>query len=253
MEEKRMSRFMKQKLGKKCIGVMLLFAMVITLMPATKVQAQEMMFPKKIEMILYPNRPKSKPVEASYFSVWHGNGKITQLKNSNKKVVTVEKSEYSSDGIKVTPKSAGISKITFKCSGKKFTCTIKVRKYESPFKLIKIGKKDFTKNFNVSESYQLTGRTRNMGGKLRIKLNKNWKIQSMELSYVENEEGLDNKKVKNNQNIVLRTAGENSDGGSILYIVAKNIKTKEKKQVFLFYNNSPEKIGNEFSDCNVTY
>lgn len=243
-----MNKCMKQKLGRRCIGVMLLFAMAITALPATEVQAEGAKFPKKIEMKIYPKRPKSQPVKSTNYSVLWGE-KITQLKNSNKKVATVKKGKYSWTSLDITPRSVGTTKVTFKCSGKKFTTIVNVAEYESPFKSIKIGKKDFTKNFNVSNSYCLTGQTGNLEGKLRIKLKKNWKIESMKITYYDSHWII--KKVKNNQKIALRT--DVLEGATDFYITVKNVKTKEKMEVFLGYNNYPNKGGNEFSQPEATY
>lgn len=227
---------------------MLLFAMVITLMPATKVQAKGPVFPKKIEMKIYPKCPKSESVKSTnYFVLW--GEKITQLKNSNKKVATVKKNKYNWSSLDIIPRSVGKTKITFKCSGKKFTTIVNVSEYESPFKSIKIGKKDFTKNYNVSNYYCLTGQTENLEGKLRIKLKKNWKIENMKITYYDNP--WDMRKIKNNQNITLRT--DVWDGATDFYIEVRNVKTKEKMTVYLGYNNYTNKGGNGFFQPEATY
>ena len=218
----------KKILGKKLMAITLLLTMVITMLPVTEVQAKSPTFSKKIYMKCYPNRPDKNRTYGVVQNIYYPtqNGKVTQLKNSNPEIAIVSKSEYDKNGIVITPQKAGKTKITFKYAGKKFTSTIIVVEHENPFESIKIGKKNITKYFNVSDHYAMNKQKKALKGKINIKLKKDWKIEYINIY----DRQYNTKKVKNKSNVKL-------EGDSTLVIRVRNKKTKKLDQIQFDYTS----------------
>ena len=218
----------KKILGKKLMAITLLLTMVITMLPVTEVQAKSPTFSKKIYLKCYPNRTNKNITygTAQYIYNPTTNGKVTQLKSSNPKVATVSKLKHDKNSIIIAPKKAGKAKITFKYAGKKFTSTVIVVEHENPFKSIKIGKKNITKYFNVSDHYAMNKQTKALKGKINIKLNKDWKIEYINIR----DKQYNTKKVKNKSNVKL-------ESDSTLVIRVRNKKTKRLDQIQFDYSD----------------
>lgn len=239
-----MSKTMSEKILKRLIPILMIFAVTITSVPAISVQAAGgLSFPETIKVRNFPKRLKSEKIQSRRQWIWDSKGKITQLKSSDKKVAIAKKGKTDLyPCIEITPKSAGTTKISFKCGGKKCTSTVYVTDYENPFKSIKIGKKDFTTKFDKSNEY-VYKQKHSMTGKLKIKLKKDWKIKTMYTEYI-GDEGTQGDIVKNNKNVSLRT---NVYGGKTqLIILLQNKKTKETMEVTLEYSKMAKKSGNVY-------
>lgn len=236
-----MSKTMSEKILKRLIPILMIFAVTITSVPAISVQAAgEIYFPETIKVRNFPKRLKSEKIQLKRVYIY-SKGKITQLKSSDKKVATVKKEKSSFYScIEITPKSADTTKISFKYGGKKYTSTVYVTDYENPFKSIKVGKKDLTKKFDKSNEY-VYKQKHNMSGKLKIKLKKDWKVKSMYLGYPDDKGG---QVVKNNKNISLRT--DMYDGTCYLSILLQNKKTKEELPIQLEYSKTAKKSRNVY-------
>lgn len=237
-----MSSKMKKVFGKKLLGVMILFAMIITAVPVIPAQAEDNSeISKTVEVKLFPNRLKTEKIKPKDYYAGFGSGKITNLKNSDKKVATVKKSKTYRGQLEITPKSVGTTKVTYQYGGEKYSLTVNVTNYESPFKSIKIGKKNFTKNFEKSNIYTFKQK-KNLTGKLQIKMKKNWKIKSMHLEYYDANYWI--RDAKNNKNISLRT--DVYDGMTALSVTVQNKKTKEEVDMLLYYSKNAKKNGNSY-------
>lgn len=148
------------------MALMMVTAVIITTLPATEVQAAASpKFPKTIDMLIYSDNAGKSVSQGGYYSVIYptSNGKVTQLKSSNVEVATVDKTTGTPNNtFLIMPNSPGTTKVTFKYARKKFTSTVNVINYENPFSSIKIGSRNFTKNFNASNHYSLHKQKREM-------------------------------------------------------------------------------------------
>lgn len=225
-----MKDFGKRILGKKLMAITLLLTMVITMLPVTEVQAKSPTFSKKIYLKCYPNRTDKNRTYGIFQNIYNPttNGKVTKLKSSNPEVATVGKAQYDKNGIVITPQNAGKTKVTFKYAGKKITSTVIVTEHENPFKSIKIGKKNLTKYFNVSDHYAMNKQKKTLKGKLNIKLKKDWKIEYINIT----DKQYNTKKVKNKSNVKLEC-------GSTLVVRVRNKKTKKLDQIQFDYTSNP--------------
>ncbi len=121
-----------------------------------------------------------------YDSSWFSFGekgdsiKFSNLKSSNKKVVTVSTRK---DGglylIGFNIKKVGKATVSFKakCNGHTYSYKSKVRvcKYKNPIKTLNIGKKSIASNFNKFTFYNYKGKK--LSGNLKLTLKKGWEFE----------------------------------------------------------------------------
>ena len=157
------------------------------------------------------------------------NGKITHLKNSNPKVVTVAAGNPYSF-LEISPKREGKAKITFRYAGKTLSQTITVKKYENPCQSFKIGNIDYTRFFNKSGHFIHNRRKKDYTGVIKIKPKKGCEVVKIKRYDMYN----GGKTIKNGKKITLSIAGT----GTGVDVYFKNIKTGEKKKLTLGYSSS---------------
>lgn len=213
-----------KKLLTKILSIALVFVMIMCLVPPVEASAasKKPYFPPSISMSYYPKAGKSANRISWGISDENGDdlvGKITNLKSSNKKVVTVYKSTWGL-GIAMEAKKAGTTTITFntKIGTKTYShrCKITVTNYQSPIKTLKIGKKNYASQLSDINYIDLDG-VKNLKGKLSVAMNKNWKINNM---YIWDSKTDKSKKAKNNKSIELKK-------NQSLWISCYNKKTSE--------------------------
>lgn len=151
------------------------------------------------------NTLKSKTVKISYLSGKPAHNKIeyycfdkkvSNVKSSKKSVATAKlkytppKTQYGFTEpayyrIVVQLKKAGTTKISFKLGSKKYTTTLKVFKYSSPIKSIKIAGKEYSKLFAAKklargiQSYGAMTPTATIKGKVKVVAAKGWKLNKI--------------------------------------------------------------------------
>lgn len=91
---------------------------------------------------------------------------------------------------------------------------------------LKLEKKNITKYFNVSDHYAMNKQTKALKGKINIKLNKDWKIEYINIR----DKQYNTKKVKNKSNVKL-------ESDSTLVIRVRNKKTKRLDQIQFDYSD----------------
>ena len=165
--------------------------------------------------------------------------KIVKIKSSNKKVATISNGKFDSkEAVLLTAKSYGKTTITvWVKKGKKvykLNRTITFHK-NNPFKTVKIGNSKnfaaslngFHGDFNVSDNFEIP-EWDGLEGKLKIEMNKGWKLNSivmMKRTYDENYDKPKYSKIKNGANIKLPVLGLEY---KVLTVTYTNTKTKEK-------------------------
>ena len=195
-----------KKILTKMLSVTLVLVMMMCLVPPVEAEAssKKPSFPTKIDEMYYP-KDKQMNTAGWIFGNEGTNYKITNLKSSNKKVLTVSKKyQYKYTTLNMKLKKAGTATISFKVKiGSKtynYKCKVTVSAYTNPVKTLKIGSKNYASKFKNSSFYDLGGK-KNHKGKLSITANKNWKIESI---YIYNLKTGKEQKVKNNKSITLK-------------------------------------------------
>lgn len=211
----------------KLVAVLMMSGLILGLacMGGVKVQAASPKVNNNLNLYLYKDQPEYSKIV--YIENPVANGKITKLKNSNSKVVTV-KAMNPYGILQMQPKKVGTSQITFRYAGKTFVQKVTVDKYANPCKSFKIGKTNYTKNFNKSRHFNHNGRKKDIREKISIVPNKGWKLGKIEV--VTMSEG--RKKVKNNSKIKM-TIKETGTGVDVYF---KNTKTKRTQKLTLGYS-----------------
>ena len=133
-------------------------------------------------------------------------------KSSNPKVLSVD-GAYSG-AVDLTVKKAGKATITVGYEGETYTIKFIVKKYVSPVKTLKIGKKNYASKLKKWD-YTLAS-TSKLKGKLNVVPAKNWKLKSAKLGYYTKGMSYKTKSVKNGAKI----------NGVYLTLTFKNKKTK---------------------------
>ena len=122
---------------------------------------------------LYYSAKSNKLSKTSYFIIGKGEVKPTNIKSSNPKVITAKAKKV--DGhwvVYMTMKKTGTAKISYSSGGDGVsTHTYVVKKYTSPLKKLKIGKKNFTSSYKNSR-HNSGGK---LTGKVSLKLKSGWK------------------------------------------------------------------------------
>lgn len=165
--------------------------------------------------------------------------KIIKIKSSNTKVATISNGKFNSkEAVLLTAKGYGKTTVTvWVKKGKKvykLNRTITFQK-NNPFKTVKIGNSKnfaaslngFHGDFNVSDNFEIP-EWDGLKGKLKIEMNKGWKLNSivmMKRTYDENYDKPKYSKIKNGANITLPVLGMEY---KVLTVTYTNTKTKEK-------------------------
>ncbi len=152
--------------------------------------------------------------------------KNVKVKTSKKSVATVKNAGYGMFG--VYPKKAGKTTVTVTgvCNGKKFKCkgTIKVVKFQRPFKTFKIDGKSYLKKVKSGVNYiQMT--TKKSEVKFNYKMKSGWKVSKV---YVNGKKV----KFKNGKKISL-----GQDGLVCVAMVMKNKKTGATIETYIDISN----------------
>lgn len=171
--------------------------------------------------------------------------KIVKIKSSNTKVATISDGKYNDKkAVMLTAKKYGKTTVTvWVKKGKKvykLNRTITFHK-SNPFKTVKIGNSKnfaasmngFHGDFNVSDNFAIPGWDE-LKGKLKIEMNKGWKLNSIVMAkkiYDGNHDKLKYSKIKNGANITLRVQAWEY---SVLTVTYTNTKTKEKAKWDIF-------------------
>ena len=209
---------MKKKLT-KILSMLLVFAMVMCLVPPVEASAasRKPWFPKELALDYY-DKNQSQNMTDWVFGNDSTNYKITELKSSDKNVLTVFKLYSGYTSLYMRVRKPGKATITFKVKvGNKtysYKCKVTVHDYENPFKSLKIGKTNYASEFSYMDYYSLKGR-KNLKGKLAITTNKNWKIERIEIY---DNTSPSSKRVKNKKVITLKK-------GQTLWVTCRNKKT----------------------------
>lgn len=151
--------------------------------------------------------------------------KVKNLKSSNKKVVTVSWKE-GSDCIDVDYKGLGKANISFDIvwgkNKKHLTTKVEVIKYESPVSSIKLGNKEYKKQFKgKTQVYVNFKGTKSY--KIKAKAAKNWKLDFV-LFY----DGKTTKTIKNNSTIKVK------NNWNYVGFYFTNTKTHDSESVFFY-------------------
>ena len=200
------------------LSMALVFVMIVCLVPPVETEASSKpWFPKKHNQYYY-EKNQSSNTTTFVFGDELENYKITDLKSSNKKVLTVSTFYDSYTYLDIRARAPGKATITFKAKvGSKtysYKCNVVVHKYENPAKSLKIGKTNYASEFSYIEYFTLRAR-KNLKGKLAITTNKNWKIKDIEVYDYRTTE---RREVKNNKTITLNK-------GQVLWVTFINKKT----------------------------
>ena len=175
------------KIIKKVLIVLLAIVLVLPALPALETQAasKKPKFAKKMTVLYYP---KSSSKNRTSHSV--GSKKVSNVKSSNKKVLTVKQVKEQGGGyfLNFTTKKSGTSTVSFKAkvNGKTYTykCKVTVRKYENPFKTLEFNSQNYASNFKNTNKTSSIVKLKMGVGKLNIVPKKNWKISKIEMHSV---------------------------------------------------------------------
>ncbi len=137
-----------------------------------------------------PYFPDTHDLFSMYNSTWYSFGeegdtiKFTNLKSSNRKVVTVSTRKAGKQYFIIfNIKKVGKATVSFnaKCNGHTYSYMTNVRvwKYKNPVKTLKIGKKSFASRFNNFPNYEYKGKK--LSGKIKLTLNNGWKLVSVNI------------------------------------------------------------------------
>ena len=115
--------------------------------------------------------------------------KVTKLKSTNLKVCTVKVEGWDDyHYIDLRVEAVGKSTVSFTLTqggvSKKYKFTVEVRPWVNPFKTIKVGSKNYTKNFDDTSHYDTRA---NIKGKVTLKLKKGFEFKYIEHQSLKNE------------------------------------------------------------------
>lgn len=149
---------------------------------------------------------------------------VTKLKSSNKKIATV--TTFTHNGtvyVGVTAKKPGKTTVSFTArvngKNKKYSCTVIVKKYTSPFSSLNIGSKDVGKYLTKTYSTDIVINKTLKNQKFSYKLKKGWTINWM--SYYNSSNGGNMISLKNGKKITVTSGKQiqinlsNKDGSNL--------------------------------------
>ena len=187
-----MKRITKSKIA--LFSVLFVAVMSVCIFPAKKVSAAEMDIPSKSGKTICNMIADKQYTEYGIYiedlrKLPHGKSmKVLSFKSNNTKVIKAwaEKSDADKKTYpRLKLKKPGTAKLTltYKSGSKKYkyTVTIKVIKYQNPFKTFKIGKKNYAYVFNKVNMYGGTDKMpelKNGTYNFEVKPNKNFSIKS---------------------------------------------------------------------------
>ena len=196
----------------------LVFVMIMCLVPPVTTEASSKPWFLKKHNMYYYEKNQAYNTATFVFGDDTKDYKITDLKSSNKKVLTVSTFYDSFTYLDIRTRAPGKATITFKAKvGSKtysYKCKVVVHTYENPVKSLKIGKTNYASEFAYMNYFTLRAQ-KNLKGKLAITTNKNWKIKNIEV-YDYKSDNIT--KVKNNKTITLNK-------GQALWVTCINKKT----------------------------
>lgn len=227
---------MKRKCSKKSkiMSIMIaiaLVASVFTSVPTVKASdaSDVASVDKKVTLELQSQpRNKTGQISISGYGLYDG-AKVTNLKSSNKKVLTVSWSKKYPSTIVVKLKKTGKAVVSFDVvyNGQKTSLSTKVtvKKYVNPCAVFKVGNKNYTSKFKRDADFY-TSHKGTPKRKVYIKAAKNWKIESI---YYYNYPDYKVKPIKSKSNVRFSAK---KGGYAYIQVQFKNKKTKEIKTVF---------------------
>lgn len=160
----------------------------------------------------------------NYYMYRIPSGKVTNIKNSNTKVVEVYEAQFegSNNRLVFDVKKAGVAKtVSYKYKGKKYKIRVKVVEYTNPLKKLTFGSKNaknMAKRFNTSARTEL--KTKVFAGKtIKVKPKTGWSVVSIDCTYSTNS-SYKTKTIKNGGTIpkkayYLRITVKNNETGMI--------------------------------------
>ena len=177
MSKERKKKFMKKTM-KKLIALVLVFAMLLSCIPAFAAEAAEIYAEDQVSAIKYPNEKMSE-IYLAYVS----DAKTVKVKTSNSKVgFTVSQKNPGCYSIYLKAKKSGTTKVTIKAGKVTKTMKVTVRNYENPLAAVQVGKttvsgNKYTKSNELKFSY-----AKYAGEKIKIsfKAKKGWKVKQVE-------------------------------------------------------------------------
>lgn len=158
---------------KKLVKSFLALVLVLSMVMPVGVHAQEYKDGTKIATLYTKTSQfytKKQEMSSSYQQP------ITGIKYSNKSIAKVgSKKESYGYVLYVTPKKTGTINITYKVAGDTHKVKVVVKKYQNPFKQVKVNGKDVTAQFNKSNTCVLDYKKyKNKKVKLKFKKKTNW-------------------------------------------------------------------------------
>ncbi len=161
---------MKKNLARKISVLAMALVLIFTMLPALPVKAgvAGRTMPKSQTIVLQTVKEGKYTFVDQTSYLFKKN--VTSVSSSNKKVAKVQK--FNKKYVIVTPKKVGSSKITVKCGKKKYTMKFKVINYKNPFKSLKFGTVNATKEFAKYPGYTVSSISLNANtAKISVALN----------------------------------------------------------------------------------
>lgn len=205
----------KSKLKQRIQGMILIFLFTIIIFPAMTVRADDTICVKNgfKKTLVYSKYDKK--YGYNFETDIPQNAKKCKVSSSKKSVATVE--NYGSGYFCLKPKKEGKTTVTVTgvVNGKTVKCkgTVRVVKFQQPFKTLKIDGKSYLKKLNASYNY-LEIKTKKSKVKFSYKLQPGWKILESQVN---------DGKVKNG-----KTYSIGEEEPLQIYILLKNKKSGEE-------------------------
>lgn len=224
-----MKETMKKNM-KKFFCLLLSAALLFAMVPAAKIQAApSKYFADNITIFRYSKLPAEDSKVGYLVDNMPSNGKITNVKSSNKKALTVTY-EYIKEShahvMWLQPKNPGKSTMSFNVKSgkttKKVTCKVTVEKYSCNLSSLKLGSKNYTSKLSQRSSCSIPlSAYKNKSVKVSVKAKKNWSVANIGIF-----DGKKMKTIKNNSKIKVTKPGNS------ISITLYNKKTN----TYSFYN-----------------
>ena len=236
---KRRNRKMKKFMKK--LSAVLIAAMLVVMTVSIPVQAKTVTQLGRV-LTLYSSsaRNYSSPLGTSVsanISLIGSTGKsskVTDIKTSNKSVVTVSSKTgakaLAADNFRfiyVTAKKAGTATVSYKVNGTTYKVRITVKKYTSPFSSLKLGSSNITSKFQKSSVYTLPyAKYANKNVKLSFKGKSGWTVDA---GYLEKAGKFSAGILKNNKTFKV------TKKNSMVRLSAVNNKTGQSETVVVIF------------------
>ena len=230
-----MKRFMKK------LSAVMIAAMLVVMSVSIPVQAKTVTQPSRV-LTLYSSsaRTYTSPLGSSVsanISIIGSTGKsekVTDIKTSNKSVVTVSSkvgakalSANSRRFIYVTAKKAGTATVSYKANGTTYKVKVTVKKYTSPFSSLKLGSSNITSKFQKSSVYTLPyAKYANKNVRLSFKGKSGWTVSA---DYLDKAGKFQSEILKNNKTFKV------TKKNSMLLLSAVNNKTGQSETAVVIF------------------